>query len=163
MLMSQLPGWVAPVSVLTLAGILIGTGMWIGAVNSDRTTFKAFMKEVRDDIKTILGRLPSPAETKQSPLRLNDLGRTVSRAINADVWADKILPDVAERLKGSEAFEIEDFCFMYVGHVMEYSEQEKRLIKRVGYENGLTDNDVRRVLAIELRDKLLTSAGLEAP
>lgn len=162
-----------PVVYLLAFGVVVGAGAilwflidhrgWRGRVDADRTAFKNFMAEVRADIKKILGRLPRTVAEQQSPLRLNDLGHAVSEAINAREWADRIIPDVAERLEGSEAFEVEDFCFVYVGHTMEYSEEENRVIKRAAYENGLADEEVKRVLAIELRDKLLTRAGLEAP
>ena len=49
----------------TLVMGLLGAGWymlyhakWRGAVDADRSTFKGFMDEVRDDIKKILGRLP---------------------------------------------------------------------------------------------------------
>ena len=37
---------------------VLAVGKWVGHVNSDRSKFNEFMKEVRDDIKTILTRLP---------------------------------------------------------------------------------------------------------
>ncbi|MYA32664.1 MAG: hypothetical protein F4164_05305 [Gemmatimonadales bacterium] len=157
-----LPGWVAPVSVLGIVGALLGAGMWIGAVNSDRKSFGEFMNEVRDDIKKILGRLGSAVADGNSPLRLNELGKAISEEINARAWADKHVPIVASRLEGSEAFEIQDFCFAYVTQV-EYTDSEERTIRRSAYENAIDAYEVRRVLAFELRDKLLAKAGLEAP
>lgn len=47
------------VLALAVAGALIRTGMWIGAVNADRHSFKASLEEIRKDIKKILKRLPS--------------------------------------------------------------------------------------------------------
>lgn len=161
-----------PAALFILGAVVmgfLGTGWymlyhakWRGAVDADRTSFKEFMKEVRDDIKKILGRLPLAVAEGQSPFRLNDLGKSVSEDIGARAWADRIVPTVADRLKGREAFEIQDFCFAYVSE-MEYTEQEKRAIKKSAYENAIEEGQVRRVLAIELRDKLLAAAGLEAP
>ena len=161
-----LPGWVAPISMLALAGGLIGVGVWIGAVNTNMKNFKdglaELAKEIRDDIKKILGRLPATIAEGQSPLRLNDLGKAVSKEIAARTWADRLIPTVAKRLEGNEAFEIQDFCFLYVTD-LEYSEEEARAIKKSAYDNAISVEQVRRVLAIELRDKLLAIADLDAP
>ncbi len=67
------------------------------------------------------------------------------------------------RTEGWEAYEIQDFCFKYVSDEMERSDAEERAVKKSAYEHGIRDNQVWRVLAIELRDKLLTLTGQEAP
>ena len=105
-------------------------------------TLKDFIREVRDDIKKILGRLPPAVTEGQSPLRLNDLGKAVSREIDARAWADRIVPTVARRIEDQEAFEIQDFCFVYVPR-MEYSEQEERAIKKSAYENAISVEQVQ--------------------
>ena len=65
-----MPEWLPVATAFTLATALVGIGIWIGAVNADRKSFKEVMREVRDDIrearddiKAILSRLPSPEET----------------------------------------------------------------------------------------------------
>lgn len=68
--------WVASLSVV--AGVAFALGTWKGKVDSDRASFKEFMREVRDDIKEILGRLPSPTVTDASPLPLTACGRPAS-------------------------------------------------------------------------------------
>lgn len=55
-----MPEWLPAATAFTLVTALVGIGIWIGGVNSDRENFKEFMREVRDDIKTILSRLPPP-------------------------------------------------------------------------------------------------------
>ena len=56
-------------AALALAALIFGVGKWIVAVNADRTSFKGSMKEVRDDLETILSRLPPRVVTGESPIR----------------------------------------------------------------------------------------------
>ena len=46
------------VAIVSIIGVIFGIGTWVGAVNTDRKSFKAFMTEVRNDLKKILSRLP---------------------------------------------------------------------------------------------------------
>ena len=41
-----------------------------------------------------------------------------------------------------------------------YLDKERKLIRRVAYEKGVTEEEVRRVIGLELRDKLLEIEGL---
>ena len=76
--------WVAALSLLSMvAGAAFAFGTWKGKVDSDRASFKVFMKEVRDDIKEILGRLPSPTVADGSPLQLTDCGKSISERLGA--------------------------------------------------------------------------------
>ena len=38
---------------LAVAGPLVRAGMWIGAVNADRSSFPVFMDEIRKDMKRL--------------------------------------------------------------------------------------------------------------
>ncbi|MXX74545.1 MAG: hypothetical protein F4210_00345 [Holophagales bacterium] len=49
------PLWITV--AIGVVGAVATVGVWIGHVNSDRKNFKAFMAEVREDIKTILRHL----------------------------------------------------------------------------------------------------------
>ena len=60
--------WVVFLSLLSVAaGAIFAFGQWKGKVDSDRTLFKEFMTEIRNDIKEILRRLPPPAVDANSP------------------------------------------------------------------------------------------------
>ena len=61
------------------------------------------------------------------------------------------------------AYEIQEFSFDYVENELTPSEDERKAMRRTAYEQGARMEQIRRVLAIELRDKLLERAGLEAP
>lgn len=51
--------WVWVDLLVALVGAVFALGQWKGRVDSDRASFKKLTKEVRDDIKEILRRLPS--------------------------------------------------------------------------------------------------------
>lgn len=51
--------WVWVGLLVALVGAVFALGQWKGRVDADRASFKELMKEVRDDIKEILRRLPS--------------------------------------------------------------------------------------------------------
>ena len=147
--------------VLTIIGVgipyIYKFGKWKGQVDSDRTTFKDFMAEVRDDIKEILKRLPRATEGSASPIRLTDLGQRVSEEIGAASLAGELADQFRERLAGKEAFEIQEACLHFVEHDYEPSEEVDTLIGRAAYNNGLERRQVLRVIGLELRDILLSA------
>ena len=76
--------WVVFLSLLPVAaGAIFAFGQWKGRVDSDRALFKGLMAEVRSDIKEILRRLPAPTVDANSPLRLADLGKSISERSTA--------------------------------------------------------------------------------
>ena len=148
--------WIGIISVMSvLIGAIFGIGRWVGTVNANQTSFKAFMTEVRDDIKQILTRLSPATVTSGSPLRLTDLGRAISQTLDASEWAEGIAQTLTERIKGKQPYEIQDFCLEYIGHEFKPTAEQDAKIKACAYENGITSEKVRDVLAVELRDKLL--------
>lgn len=175
-----MPEWLPVATAITLVGALVGIGIWIGGVNADRKrlqgfgewkgkvdserrSFKEFMQEVRNDIKTILSRLPAPEATGASPLRLTAFGKELSDGISGVQWAARIADAVADQVVGMEAYEIQEFSFAYVKNDLNPSEAEQRAIRRTAYEQSARIEQIHRVLAIELRDKLLARASLKAP
>ena len=49
-----MPDWVTdPRTLIAVAAAIGGIGYWVGQVNSDRKSFKKFMKEVRTDLATL--------------------------------------------------------------------------------------------------------------
>ncbi len=149
------------------AGILVlGVGAavwklarWPGSVNSDRDHFKAFMKAIREDIRsiresvqTILLRSTATV-TSGSPLRLTDLGQRVSETMNAAQWADQLAPSLRKETAGMESYQIDQFADRYVGTRL--SEEWQTKVKRTAYEFGLDAASVRSALRVVLRDALL--------
>lgn len=150
--------WANPIFLLVAASTLIGIGVWIGKVNEHRSTVHAFMVEIREDIKRILGRLPSATVMGQSPLQLTKLGQSISEALDAPRWAEETARMLAVRAKGKSPFDIQDFCMKYVHHEFHPPAALEAKIKSCAYDNGIDTRQVLDVLAIELRDKLLAVA-----
>ena len=68
-----------------------------------------------------------------------------------------------DQVQGKDAYEVQNFCLEYVESADLDSVAEQRAIHKAAGQPGLGANDIRCVLAIVLRDKLLQEAGLEAP
>ena len=172
----------APISVIaTVVTVLIAvfvllfkTGRWSGKVEADHTglqrslddhknTLSSFMAEIRDDIKQILTRLPPATVAGASPLTLTDLGKSVSQAIGGSTWAELAAITLAERAQGKQPQEIQELCFTYVTKEYTPDDAMDARIMTAAYENGIEREQILRVLAIELRDRLLGREGHTAP
>ena len=144
--------------VIAAVGALYKFAKWQGGVDSDRTTFKDFIKEVRADVKEILDRLPVRAVAGSSPLRLTDLGKRISKKIDAKDLASKIARGLSSEVEGKSPYGIQEFCRDYVkkekGNL--FDDEQANLLEMCAYEEGVGLDQVYEVIAIELRDELLT-------
>jgi len=135
-------------------------GEWKGRVNT-------LLEQIRNDLDELrhimFDRLGIPLIVSKSPLRLTKLGRTVSVEVGASAWVARVTPVLKDQIEGKDAYEIQDLCFGYVENTNQYLDDERRAIQSTAYHRGLEAKEIRRVLAIELRDQLLKEAGLEAP
>ena len=148
--------------IVVLVPLLIGIGVWVGHVNSDRERFKDFMKEVREDIsgirKDISGiflKLKSDTITPSSPIKLTQLGQSISAELESRTWARETAPTLVDDVTGKHPYEIQNFCFEYVRKDFLLPEEMDEKVKNCAYKNGITREEVLQVLAIELRDDLL--------
>lgn len=146
------PTWL--LLVLAVAGALVAIGKWIGSVNTDRTSFKAFMAEMREDIKKILGYVGPSLSTNDSPVVLNALGKKVSEAMGIKAWAEETAPSLADQVAGLKEHRIYEFCTEHV-EKMDLTEEQQDQAKALAYEHGFIPEKVRTAYAIELRDALL--------
>lgn len=135
-------------------------GKWKGRVD---TLLEKIEKDLFDLRQIVFARLGIPLVISKSPLRLTEFGKSVSEEIGALSWIERVSNTLKEEVKGMDAYGIQDFCFEYVENTDQYNDEEQRAIRNSAYKRGIKAKDVRRVLAIELRDKLLENAGLEAP
>ena len=150
--------WVWVGLLVALVGAVFTLGQWKGKVDSDRASFKDFMKEVRNDIKEILRRLPSHVLGGGSPLQLTEYGRSISERLDAVALAQEIAPRLQVQIEGKAPYEIQERCFDYVRHEYEPPDEVESLIKTCAYDHGIDRGQVLDVLAVELRDKLLALA-----
>ena len=157
--------WIVPIALVVIA-VVTGVGKlvyWMGEVNTDRKGVNDFMKEIRDDVKEILGRLaPSPL-AGGSPLRLTDLGKSISVTLEAKAWAERTAQGLQAQIEGKQPYEIHEISFAHVKDDFTPTDEQDARIKSCAYENALPRGKVLDVMAVELRDKLLELAGLPAP
>lgn len=157
------PIWI--VVGLAVAGGLIAIGRWIGAVNADRETFKGFIeaaskdiREIRDDIKKMLQWHPSKTVSSDSPLKLTELGRKISEALDAAELAADLAAELRSRAEGKHAYDIQELAFLFIRDEYGPGAEIEAKIKQCAYDNGLDRDEVLDVLAIELRDRLLADS-----
>ena len=159
-------------AALAAVGLIFKVGLWVGGVNKDhaalkqitdedRNTIKSFMVEIRNDIKSILLRLPTtPVATSSSPLRLTEFGEKIAKEAHA---SEIVAPHVTKHFAitgGLVPYDIQEQCDSYVRTQL-YPELEKtnpekvKILKKAAYENGVSLEQVFRVLALVMRDQIL--------
>lgn len=154
-------GWI--VVVLAICGATYKFIKWTAVVDADRDQFRDFMKEIRDDIKEIFKRLPGePLEKVTSPISLTDYGKRLSQSINALEITDLLITRVTKAVEGFNAYQIQEYCFSFSKDelLIELKENHADLfdkIHEVAFEEGIEVEKLTRVIALELRDKILSS------
>lgn len=155
------------IAALAVAGFIGGIGRliwqasrWVQGVDNnlkrvddDRSLLQSFMAEIRDDIKKVFLRLPTPVAQSASPSVLTDYGNKIAETFDAAAWAKEIAETIVGRITGMAAFEIDEFCQKYVD--AELDDTQKTKVLKVAYEFGIEHQKVRNVLRIVLRDELL--------
>lgn len=154
--------WISAITVLVIVGrIIFLFGQWKGKVDEAQSAFKtaleSFMEEIRADIKSIFERMAPVTATSGSPIRLTDLGHKISARLDANAIADSLVPQLRARVSGMQPYEVQEFCFTYVrGSEFAPSDDLKTLILQCAFDNGINQEQVLDVIAIELRDRLLS-------
>lgn len=148
-----------PVFYIMLAGLigmLISIGIWIGKIEYFRGTVDKMLREIRDDIKKIFERLPSPETVESnSPRRLTDLGKDISKHLKASTWAESESDKLFSGVQGKQPYEIEELSFEHVERRADSLKPFSQRIQKCSYERGVSIGGVKAVFAIELRDALL--------
>lgn len=143
--------------LITAAGLIFKSGKWKGEVDSDRKAFKEFMDKIEQKIEEVLERLPSRrVVTPASPLQLTDFGKEIAEEIEAEKWAEGIVTRLTKEVKGKGPYDIQQYCFEYVG-TFEFDEIKDEDLRGCAYMRGIELDDVKRVLPVVLRDRLLSS------
>ena len=157
-----MPDWltgtvVAVVTVALITG-LIKLARWTGGVDEKFKKLEDFMSEIRTDIKSIFQKFPPPIAAEQSPMRLTKYGEELSEKLHAQAWAVQIAPSLRDQIVGKKPFEIHNFCKEFVQDI---SVATHPGVFEQSYENGITDEDMKIVLEIVLRDVLLKEKNNE--
>ena len=155
-------GWMIGVAAAgglsLISGLVVGAfkfGGWVGRVDSDRTAFKAFMEEIRGDIKKILERLQPLTVASKSPVQLTEFGQEVSRELKVKEWALGQAAPLLERARNLQEHEVYDLCEQHVQSRIDEDETLRDVIRAGAYQRGIDIEQVQRVYVIELRDELL--------
>ena len=146
------------VAVAIIGGI-VKFSRWTARVDEKLDSFTRFMDEIRSKIERIFDRLPPPPVIEgASPIRLTDLGKSVSREINGKEWAKFVAPNLLEKIKGKNPYEIQEYCLKYVNARFAQDDKLRDEIQNCAYGKGINAESVRKVLAVELRDELMKIA-----
>lgn len=163
---AEIPTWVFVAAGVLLSVLVIygRIAAWYGEVNSDRKSFKEFMKEVRDDIKELLERIPKRTFASQSPVSLTDYGKEVAESMGAPDWAERLAPELMREFTGAKAYEVDEFATKYVAEGSEnLTEEWETRIAECAYQFGLKREEVRTVLRIVLRQAILDYGNFPGP
>ena len=160
--------WALGISITVLLvafAAIFKLGNWYGEVNSDRKRYDQVIEdirrelgEIRKDIKDIFRRLPPEPTTSTSPIRLSDIGEQISNDIDAKAWAEEMAQNLIGEAKGMTPYRVQELSF---DHASSF-EPDNALLDRMqqsSFETGIDLEGVRRVLGVELRDRLLQLNG----
>lgn len=125
-------------------GAIWKLGEWKGRTDDSVSAIKDTIREIREDIKKILG----------SPLRLTELGEEISRRLDARSWATETASVLLPEVRGKQAFQVDEFCETYVQTRL--SEEWKTEVARCAYELGRDRESILSVLRVVLREELLS-------
>lgn len=167
-ILSGMPWWIIAL-VVTACGLLWRAGRWTGRVDTRLDSLEsklgaleskldALAKELRGKLDKLLERSP-PQDTAAalSPLRLTNLGESISASLGVSRWAAEKAETLVVQVRSGEnsEYDIQELCFEYVRNDSNFDLAMRNAMKAQAYENGLEIDQVRRVFGIELRDAVL--------
>lgn len=108
------------------------------------------LSKLEQRVAHIEGRQGSSAPaTAASPLRLTDYGEEISTAVSAPSWAEETAETLRSQVMDKQPYEIAEVSYA-AGQEYTLSPQ----VREAMYEHGYSDDHVRTVLGIVLRDEL---------
>ena len=165
---NSLGNWIYLGAWITAAVLVVGSilkiGEWIGGMKEFKSDTKPLLNEIRDKVNRIVGKLDSPVMEPGSPLKLTDLGESISEELGAKSWSKEKSEQVALLVKGTRPYKIQGFCFDAVKKTNKIalglpddfiSDDMDSKIQDCAFNRGTSITNVYDVLAIELRDAVL--------
>ncbi len=153
------------IPILALIGGVIAfvfkVGKWVSNRESFEKTVMGFVTEVRD----FFAGLDPPILLRKSPVTLTEFGKKIANAIEGAAWAKEHASKISDKVKDKNPYEIQEFSFHYMGKEGEFEPEDEflRKMQKYAYENGISMDNVKKALSIELRDALLVLHGLPLP
>ena len=86
------PRWVVFGLVIAVVGTIVKFARWTGRVDASLDTLGKGIAEIREDIEKLLHGQPSKTVDSGSPLRLTDLGRRISEALETEGIVNGLVP-----------------------------------------------------------------------
>lgn len=146
-------------------GVVWAAARWVGGVSqfnkSAKDTFDEIKRELRalrDRIDSILYPGHAPESIRGSRIILTDLGNKIADEVRANDLAEGLSGILSERAIGKNPYEIQELCFDYLENEYQPSAETRNLIQVCAFDNGVKEYNVRRVIALMTRDKLLEQA-----
>ena len=156
--------WLLAGTAVAIITVIFYIGKWVGDINAFKSGAVGkvvdLLEEIRDEIRTLLDRVPAVHIARGSPLRLTDLGRNVSDALDAQAWMATLAAELGQlTAEDMSPYDVQEFCFSYMREDFAPTLEQSDRIKACAYDNGLGEQDVLEILAIELRDTLLATVA----
>ena len=143
-------------------GILLAILVFVAAEFFTMREWKGEIKEwkkgVNDKLEDIFKRLPPKATAGQSPITLTEFGKSISKELGAEAWAEKEVGEneIFFSLQRKPEYEIHRFCEDYV-HKRKFRNTYMSQAKMMScaYNHGTTISEVEDTLVVVLRDAVL--------
>lgn len=142
-------------------------GEWKGTVDTDRNAFKTFMQEIKDDIKTILLRLPQSTTGHSSPIQLTELGGKVVDMVKPHGWIEDYATGLLNDIQSDDMslYQIQEHAFSFAesGLLSRLQTEKPEVVKAIencAFHHGISIGEVMKALGVVLRDKIFQLQGL---
>ena len=96
------------------------------------------------------------AFASKGPRTLSKLGKRIARDVDAGKLAASLASQLNERTRSMSAYLLQEFCFEYADNEFKPTVEIERKMQDCAYENGVILATVRDVIAVALRDTLLS-------
>ncbi len=94
--------------------------------------------------------------------KLNFLGTLVASSVGAEEWAKAPADHLVDQARGKRPTEVEDISFNYVNSELNPSGDLEKTLHDAAKQYDINEGDVLAVLAIALRDRLLTKVSIDS-
>lgn len=128
------------------------------------TRFDSLETRFNDFLDKLIGIIGPQLFKSSSPLTLTDLGKSISEKIGATELANDYAKKLHDEVKDLNAYEIQEYCFEFCEEKLPAKLKEEKVkqlerMQTVAFEEGIEVEKIMRIVAIELRDKLLSIQG----
>lgn len=128
--------------------------LWIGTQNESVGAVKKSLRKLEDNSDQILLIL-APEAKGSSPLQLTELGDRIAESIGSIGVVTEVYKNLVNRTKEKTPYQVQKICLDYMENEFSPSVELKEAIENCAFENGVLPRNIRRVIAILVRNALL--------